>query len=118
MTDNLPPDHPIWEAWTQIKSAFPGPTANWEDEPPMIWAYAINELTLEQVQNGIKNLVHHGKEFPPSAGQFKDLCIMSFEWETQAHKPIDPATLLTKQPTVEDTEIGKAALNAMKGMFD
>lgn len=82
----LPPEHPIWDVWNQVKSAFPGPTANWEDEPPAIWAYAIDGLTNDQLRNGVHNLTRDAREFPPSAAQFRDMCLMSYEWEHAALK--------------------------------
>lgn len=76
--------------WSQIKSAFPGPTANWEAAPPMIWAYAIDGLSPEQIANGVRNLVRDSREFPPNAGQFRDLCLTDFDWEHKQIKYFPP----------------------------
>lgn len=57
----------------------------------MIWAYALDDLKPEQIKQGVQNLVHFNKNgFPPSAAEFRDLCLQSFKWETQAHKPWQP----------------------------
>lgn len=47
----------------------------------MIWAYAIEGLTGDQVANGVRNLARRNSEFPPNAGQFRELCLTDMEWE-------------------------------------
>lgn len=114
-SSELHEDHPIWDAWTQIKSAFPGSTVNWEIDPPAIWGHAINDMNHEQVANGIRNLVHFDNNgFPPSAGQFRDLCLTNFDWQERAHKlafesPPVLEDLTAKEKRVEQglTEIQK-----------
>jgi len=56
----------------------------------MIWAYAIEGLKPEQVAQGIRNLVRRESDFPPSAGQFRDLCLMDMDWEHKQLKYIPP----------------------------
>jgi hypothetical protein len=70
----IPPSHRIWDVWDQVKSAYPGPTTNWDDVPPTIWAYSLEGLTDDEVATGIKRLVVDTSEFPPSAGQFREMC--------------------------------------------
>jgi len=112
----LDDNHPIWDVWLQIKSAYPGPTVNWDDEPPMIWAYAIDGLTETQVANGIKNLVHHSSEFPPSAGQFKDLCLNNYEWESRAQRITSGALGIESKSHLTDAaqEAGKAFFKGLE----
>ena len=97
LPDSVTPEHPIWDVWNQIKSAYPGPCANWEVEPPMIWAYAIEGLKPEQLINGVKNLTRRDSAFPPSAGEFRDMCLTNYEWETRCHK------ILRTDNMIEDT---------------
>lgn len=59
-----------------------------------MWAHVLSDLNFEQLANGVKNLVHHRdakgcNDFPPNAGQFRDLCLSNFEWERRAHKPCE-----------------------------
>lgn len=100
--------------WEQVKSAYPGPTANWDAEPPAIWAYAIDGLTGDQVANGVRNLVHHASEFPPSAGQFRDLCLTSYTWQTRCHKTIDTSHLI--EDTTAKEERCTEGLNAIRAL--
>jgi hypothetical protein len=96
---SISPDSPIWDAWEAIKAFYPGSTTNWDSEPPMMWAHVLSDLNLEQLATGVKNLVHHrdsrgSNDFPPNAGQFRDLCLTNFDWESQAHRrPVEPAAL-------------------------
>jgi hypothetical protein len=106
----LPENHPMWDAWEQIKSAYPGNCANWEDEPPTIWAHAINDMDQKQVDNGIRNLVHFDNNgFPPNAAQFRDLCLTDFGWERRAHKPASEILGIESKSHLTDTnqEAGK-----------
>lgn len=110
LADGLPADSPLWDVWEAIRGFYPGATTNWGPEPPLIWAHVLNEMSMDQLANGVRNLVHHrdqkgGNEFPPNAGQFRDLCLSNFNWRERAHKPFDelPAlenkTLKEKQRT-------------------
>lgn len=56
----------------------------------MIWAYAIDGLTGDQVANGVRNLIRRDSEFPPSAGQFRELCLTDMEWEHRRLKYVEP----------------------------
>jgi len=113
----IPPSHRIWEVWNQIKSAYPGPTANWEDEPPQIWAYAIEGMTDNQVKQGIANLVSRDSDFPPSAGQFRDLCMMDLEWEIKRiSRPVSEVLAIDKESHKTDVaqEAGRAFFEQMR----
>lgn len=65
----------------------------------MVWYVTIADLAPEKIANGVRNLQHHKdkdgrNEYPPNAGQFRDLCINNFDWERQCHKEMDRSTLL------------------------
>ena len=71
-----------------------------------MWAHVLNDLTLEQLGNGIRNLIHHRdaqgrNDFPPNAGQFRDLCLNNFEWERRCHKPIAMENLIEDKTSKE-----------------
>lgn len=112
MSDNLPPNHPIWDVWNQIKSAFPGPTANWEDEPPTIWAFAIDGLSPEQLANGVMSLTRENREFPPNAGQFRDMCMTNHDWEHAATRQD-----FTGHVQIEDLTTKESKLDERKAML-
>lgn len=95
----LPTDSPLWDVWESIKAFYPGSTAGWDSEPPLMWAHVLSDLNYEQLAAGVKNLIHHrdgrgGNDFPPNAGQFRDLCLTNFDWESAAHRrPVEPVAL-------------------------
>lgn len=64
----------------------------------MMWAHVLSDLNIGQLANGVKNLIHHrdargSNDFPPNAGQFRDLCLSNFDWERQCHKEFSPPAL-------------------------
>jgi hypothetical protein len=65
----------------------------------MMWAHVLSDLNYDQLATGVKNLIHHrdgkgGNDFPPNAGQFRDLCLTNFDWESAAHRmPVEPVVL-------------------------
>lgn len=98
----VPSDHPMWDAWGDIKSTWPGPCANWEVQPPLAWIHAVDGLTREQIGNGVRNLIHFenekgDKSFPPSAGQFRDLCLYDPDWAHKRLKYIEPLVAIEDQ---------------------
>lgn len=112
---DLPPEHPVWDVWTQVKSAYPGPTANWDAEPPMIWAFAIDRLKPEQIANGVRNLVRREGDFPPSAGQFRDLCLMDMDWEHKRIKYIEPIGIEDQTTKERRKAEGAEAIRKLRG---
>jgi hypothetical protein len=95
---SVAPDSPLWDVWESVKAFYPGSTANWDSEPPMMWAHVLSDLSYGQLATGVKNLIHHrdakgANDFPPNAGQFRDLCLTNFDWERRAHKVIEPPAL-------------------------
>lgn len=113
----IPADHPVWDVWNSIRSTYPGGTTNWEDMPPVEWAYALEGLSQEQIAKGLKRMVHEGSKFPPSAPEFRQLCDPD-SWERQAHKLFDGKLLENKAHLHPDNiKAGKAALSQMKGLF-
>ena len=110
----MPPEHPIWDVWNQIKSAYPGPCSNWEVSPPMIWAYAIEGLTPDQLANGVRNLARRAEEFPPNAGQFRDLCLTDFDWEHKRLKYVPPIGIEDQTAKAKRTTEGLDAIRALR----
>jgi hypothetical protein len=84
-----------------------------------MWAHVLNDLNLDQVANGVRNLHHFegrdgSKSFPPSAGEFHDLCLNNFNYERIAHKmafpnglPLEDQKAKEKRISVGLTEIEK-----------
>ncbi len=58
-----------------------------------MWFSVIGDLSAEQIGNGVRNLINFADDngnasFPPNAGQFRDLCLSSFDWEhTRQSRP-------------------------------
>jgi hypothetical protein len=59
----------------------------------------LQDLTAAQIGNGIRNLPHHPSDFPPNPGQFKDLCMNNFDWETRAQRTAPPPIMLEDETT-------------------
>lgn len=83
-------DNPIWDIWDAIRQAFPGPTANWSDEPEPAWAYAVRDLTTDQVRCAIERMMNSGREFPPTAPQFRQWALDPDPeaWRRASHRPV------------------------------
>ena len=106
-SEKLPSDSPIWDAWENLKAAYPASTANWEAAPPDVWAAMLGDLTGEQLLNGLRNLVHHQdsrgrNDFPPNAPQFRDLCLSDFHWESAAQRIDFTGTALIEDLTSKE----------------
>jgi hypothetical protein len=56
----------------------------------------LQDLTADQIGNGIRNLPRHDSAFPPNPGQFKDLCLAYFDWEHKRLKYIPPTGIEDK----------------------
>lgn len=87
----MPGNSPIWDAWENLKAAYPTSTVNWEAEPPAMWCALLGDLSADQLLNGLRNLVHHrdargNSDFPPNGPQFRDLCLANYRWETAAQR--------------------------------
>lgn len=96
----MPPDHPVWELWDAIRSAWPGPTTHWPDEPQPAWVYAIDDLAPQQIERGVQRMVREGGEFPPSAPLFRSLCLVAANWEHRRQE-----TLANALPTPESVPV-------------
>lgn len=94
-------DHPIWDVWQQIKDCYPGPTANWDDEPPAAWAFALDGVSKDAIAAGIKFMVHCGSNFPPSAPEFRKMCGSNTDWE---HARLKPCHEVLEAPIVDKGE--------------
>jgi len=79
----VPADHPVWDLWEVIRGAFPGPAVNWPDAPELAWVYAIDDLTPQQIETGVRRMVREGGEFPPSAPTFRAFCLVHWEHRRQ-----------------------------------
>jgi len=123
-SESLPSSSPIWDAWENLKAAYPTSTANWELDPPAVWIAHLADMTGAQLFNGLKNLPRHtsangGKDFPPNMAQFRDLCLTNFEWETSAHRLDNTGTAWLEDMTAKERRIeqGKIELAGIMGVL-
>ncbi len=75
----------------------------------MIWYAMISDLSEDQLIAGVRNLPHHAdskgrNDFPPNAGQFRDLCLTNFDWERQCHKVYEPELRLEDKTAKEASQ--------------
>lgn len=89
------------------------------DMPSMGWCYALQDMTADQLRNGIDNLVHReDSHWPPNAQEFADLCRNSFTWERQCHKAFTPVNKLEDLSAKEaNQDVGSSTLSSLKAMF-
>ena len=59
-------------------------TKQFGEKPSDVWRAALSGFTGEDLARGLKSIVKSGQTFPPSAVEFRKLCI---EFQTAAHKP-------------------------------
>ena len=95
---SVPSDHPVWDVWQSIKQAYPGSTMNWDEEPSVEWAYAIDGLSQEKIAIGLKAMIQEGGEFPPSAPIFRALC-GAYNWELA--RSARPASEVLAAPIID-----------------
>lgn len=87
----IPSDSPVWDVWEAVRGFWPGVTVNWDSTPPIAWVAELAGLTPDQLAHGCRNLCNHVNDngdnsHPPSAGQFKNLCLNNLDWEHAASR--------------------------------
>ena len=56
-------------------------------EPPMLWKKAIEQLSDDQIERGLKNLAEDALAFPANLGQFVEACVRIPEGRPWASQP-------------------------------
>lgn len=88
-----------------------------EVDPDKVWQATLGNVSTEQLREGLKRLSDRGDEWPPSAPEFKKLCLDDGEhWE---HKKLahdmaeyEKQRALPKPPI--DKAAGLAAIRELK----
>lgn len=92
-------------------------------DPDRVWAATLAGLDEAQVRYGMRQCVAQGHEWPPSAPEFRKLCLGSSDvsWEHNRIVAADrerAARSLEHRPTTASREaVGRDNLNAMLGML-
>ena len=90
-------------------------------DPDRAWIATLMGVTDEQIKNGFRALSIRGDEWPPTAPEFRKLCLNpeNKTWEQQgaAYREYRPEKLLTKITQEELNEIAKKNLEEMKKML-
>lgn len=110
----LPAEHPIFQAWLRMTEYY-GNAFTYDSEPSATWIHFLQDLTPEQIGNGIRNLHRHESSFPPNPGQFRDLCLNDHDWEHKRLKYVQPDTLLERKRTAEENAQGLANIREIMG---
>jgi hypothetical protein len=111
---DITPEHPIWEAWIRMIEYY-GSAFTFGEAPSATWIYHLQDLTAEQIGQGIRNLPRHESAFPPNPGEFKDLCLNDHDWEHKRLKYVHPDTLLERKRTAEENQQGLANIREIMG---
>ncbi|RLC11832.1 MAG: hypothetical protein DRI24_18180 [Deltaproteobacteria bacterium] len=103
---------------------------NWDEEPSVEWAFALDGLSPDQIKTGLKAMILEGGDFPPSAPTFRSLCgaadwehrNQSRSWQEIQDTPmIDkgmPSNLITAIPESDyDLTPEQHMANMKKGLF-
>ena len=112
--DNLPASHPMWTLWLRLSEMYPNQWASSQgSEPCTTWIKGLEDVSNDQLANGLRALVKSGEQWPPSLPVFRQLCLNEDpgQWERQAHKLYEPDRLL------EDKTAKEAAHKAGESFF-
>lgn len=126
-----PPMQPELARWLwQMMSSMFGHkwTSSYGDEvdPDRVWASCLKGISKDQIKHGLNQCAVTGREWPPSAPEFRAMCLDSPDWE---HKRISSAEaewqktrkeLYALEDTTRKERIKKVAnvhLSKMKGLF-
>lgn len=117
---DLPHDHPIWEAWQRLKEYYGAAFTN-DPEPNATWIFNLQDLSADQIGNGVRNLKHHPRQFAPNPGEFRDLCLTNFDWETRAQRQdftgrAQIENLTGKERRIAERKVQLAKLRAEVGL--
>jgi len=92
-------------------------------DPDRVWAATLAGLDEVQVRHGMRQCAELGLEWPPSAPEFRKLCLgqSDVSWEHNRIVAADrerAARSLEHRPTTASREaVGRDNLNAMLGML-
>lgn len=97
-----------------------------EVDPDRVWLAALSDVTPEQIKHGLKRCVNEGMDWPPSAPEFRVLCLnldKKYEDDWQ-HKRIAAAdaeaaakALPDKSAIERAAKVGGETLGRLKGFL-
>jgi hypothetical protein len=106
----------LWDFWALMQDKY---GAQWQfgDEPCMGWVHELQDITPEQVKQGVENLsAREDTKWPPNAVEFKALCLSG--WEHKRYKPAAEVLGIESKTHLSDgaQEAGKAFFEDMRGL--
>ena len=85
----------------------------------LIWQKGLSEFEIDEIANGLNNMVDSGIEWPPSLPQFVEFCRNKADvydpHKTAAYREYRKDRLLTKKPDPEIAKKHLAELNSLVG---
>ena len=110
----------IDRAWPRLAKIFGYTfTRQYGERDDGTWAKACEDLTEQEVAQGLEACLRWDKEFPPNCGQFRALCrpIKEHRENAAAYIVPDPSTLIEKNLTDDEKTSARANLEAMKALL-
>lgn len=82
-------------------------------DPDRVWQATLSNVSLDKIKNGLKRLSDRGDEWPPSAPEFKKLCLD--DGDTWEHKRVKAAMREYKAlPKPKNKEVGKKHIEEIR----
>lgn len=88
-----------------------------EVDPDKVWQATLRGVTPEQIKQGLAKLSASGNQWPPSAPEFRELCLTGGEhWEhrAMAHRIRETNEMLALPKPPRNKEVGKKHLENLK----
>ena len=85
-----------------------------------VWAACLRGILPEQIKHGLNELAKSGDPWPPSAPEFRALCLDAADdgaWERIAHKPHQHLALPDIGRQERARKAGQETLAQLRGLF-
>lgn len=93
-----------------------------EVDPDRVWQATLADVSPEQIKYGMRELARNGDDWPPSAPEFRKLCLGIVNNGEDYCAPVGihrvfPKMIEDKTKQERAKEVGKSELNHLKSMF-
>lgn len=98
-----------------------------EVDPDRVWLAALDSVTPEQIKNGLRRCATEGMEWPPSAPEFRAMCLdadkkYEDDWQHRRIAAADAEAAMKALPdkgAIERAQkVGEVVIGGLKSMFD
>ena len=91
-----------------------------EPDPDRVWAATLAGCTEAQIQAGLKACSTSGAEWPPSAPEFREMCMnpSGVPWETRGIMQADRERAMLPAPANRSRDAGRRALANLHALMN